>query len=187
MKLRIKNTNLTIILFGWLQIIGGIIGIGVVSWLNMNIGEVNGVILFIVLFGYFLFSFSIYTGIKLLNSETLKLGLVLSIINFCFQVFQFKMAGLGLTYTIGTAFSIGYEIDKLKFNFEIIYSQFYMSIATTDGEFKLMLNIIAIFFIMVLFDIWEEITSEPDDIDFRQKCLIVEAIKKKYIVDENQQ
>ncbi|MEQ9288707.1 MAG: hypothetical protein RIG77_17430 [Cyclobacteriaceae bacterium] len=165
MKLRIKNTDLTIKLFGWLQIIGGIIGIGVVSWLTMNIGEVNGAILLIILFGYFLFSYSIYSGIKLLNSETLKLGLVLSIINFCFQVIQFKILGYGLTYTIGTAFSIGYEIDKLKFNFEIISSQFYMSLATTDGEFKFMLNIMAIFFLVVLFDIWDEVTSEQGEVE----------------------
>lgn len=163
MKLRIKSTDLTIKIFGWLQIIGGIVGIGVISWLTLNLGEVNGAILFIVLLGYFLFSFSIYTGIKLLNSETKKLGIILSIINYCLQILQFKMAGYGLTYTIGTAFSIGYDIDKLKFNFEIISSQFYMSIRTSDGDFKLMLNIVAIFFLVVLLDIWEDINAESDE------------------------
>lgn len=163
MKLRIKNTELTIKLFAWLQIIGGIIGIGVVSWIILNLGEVNGAVLFIVLFGYFLFSFSIYSGIKLLHSETQRLGIILSIINYCLQLFQFKIAGYGLTYTTGTAFSIGYHIDKLKFNFEIISSQFYMSIRTSDGEFKLMLNIIAIFFLVVLFDIWDETNNKPEE------------------------
>jgi len=47
MKLRIKSTNLTVKIIGWLQIIGGIAGIGLMAYLMLNTGEINGALLLI--------------------------------------------------------------------------------------------------------------------------------------------
>jgi hypothetical protein len=60
MKLRIKNTELTLKIISWLQIIGGIIGIGLIIYSLLNTGELNGPLLFIFLTGISLFIFSIY-------------------------------------------------------------------------------------------------------------------------------
>lgn len=154
MKLRIKNTALTIKILGWMQIIGGVFGIGVVSYILIRLNELNGTLLFIILTGYSLFAFAITAGTKLLTKDGFKLGMVLSIINYSLQVFQLKMFGYGLTFTTGSAFSIGYE-KSIKFNFEIISSQFSMAI-NSDPEFIYMINLVAILVIYVLLDIWNE-------------------------------
>jgi hypothetical protein len=170
MKLRIRDTSLTTRTLGWIQIIGGIYGVGVVSWLTINLGEVNGAILFIVLTGYSLFAFSITSGIRLLIKRTLKLGLILSIINHSLQIFQFKLLGYALTFTSGTAFAIGFN-EGFEFNFAIISSEFNMAINTDDTEFIFMVNILAIFIIAVLLDIWNELYNQP------KKAQIIEGIE----------
>ena len=52
MKLRIKNTEITTKIISWIQIIGGIYGIGLISWLMLQKNDsINGAILFIFLLG----------------------------------------------------------------------------------------------------------------------------------------
>lgn len=159
MELRIRNTAFTSKLLGWLQIIGGIYGIGVVSYLTINLGEVNGAILFIVLTGYFLFGFSITAGVKLLNGVTRRLGIILSIINNSLQIIQFELLGWALTFTSGASFALGFK-DGLKVDFSIVSSAFSMSINTDGSDFIFMVNFWAIIVIATLVDIWKEL-NEP--------------------------
>lgn len=159
MNLRIKNTSITTKILGWLQIIGGIYGLGVVSFLTINLGEISGALLFIILVGYLLFTLSITAGVKLLSKRTVKLGLILSVVNNCLQLFQFKVLGWALTFTSGMALAFGYN-EGFKFEFAIISSEFNMAINTDDMEFYFLINVMAFVFIAVLLDIWRELFGE---------------------------
>lgn len=166
MELRIRNTAFTIKILGWLQIVGGITGIGSVSWLTINVGDVNGAVLFIILTGYLLNVLSITAGVKLLDTATLKLGMILSIVNNCIQIVQFRLFGYAFTFSSGAAISIGIH-DGLKFNFAIVTSDFNMAINTDDRDFLFMINILAVIIAAALFDIWTELfrTSKDNEAD----------------------
>lgn len=141
----------------------------------LNTGEVNGAILLIFLIGLALFIFSIYTGRQLLNKETLKYGIVLSIINQIFQIIQFKMAGYGFSFSSGGELLVGFS-NNIKFDFAIINSSFNMSINTDSSEFVFMVNFLAIFFLIVLFDIWEELKTHGENKETHEEATNVKNI-----------
>jgi len=159
MKLRIIDTLRTRQIISWIQIIGGITGIISVSKLTLGIGTINGALLFILLTGYSLFSFSIYTGIKLLNDRTQKLGMILTNINQILQIVQVKFLGYGLTYSVGIELCIGFE-RILNLDFAILASDFSMFINVDEMDFVFMINIIPIFLIIVISDIWRELYKQ---------------------------
>ena len=73
MRLRIKNTNLTLKMIGWLQILGGIVGLGIMAYIMYETGTITGVILLLILIGIGLFSFSIYSGKRIVTElQSLK-------------------------------------------------------------------------------------------------------------------
>lgn len=55
MRLRIKSTKLTLQIISGLQIVGGITGLGLVAYLMLQTGPINGAILLIFLMGLALF------------------------------------------------------------------------------------------------------------------------------------
>ena len=177
MRLRIKNTEYTLKVLGWVQIFGGIYGIGFVSWLTINVGDINGALLFILLFGYSLNIFCITSGIKLLNQDSIKYGLMFSMINYAFQVIQFKILGYSLIFSSGTAFTIGFN-DGFRFNFALFASSFQMAINTDDTDFVFMLNFVAILILVVLEEIWSEKYG-------KKKTEKLEQIVEKHIITEN--
>lgn len=183
MKLRIKSTNLTVKIIGWLQIVGGITGIGLMAYLMLNTGEINGALLLIFLIGLALFIFSIYTGKQLLNERSLKIGIILSIINQVFQLIQFKIAGYGLSYSSGSELLIGFS-DNTIFNFAIITSSFNMSINTDGFEFTFMVNLMAIFILVVLFDIWEELRPEERSEETNENTDIQDTIEETNMTNQ---
>ena len=88
MRIRIKSTTLTLQIISWLQIVGGVTGLGLVAYLMLQTGTINRAILLIFLIGLGLFSYSIYSGKRLLTDPEKGTGIVLSIINQVVQLFQ---------------------------------------------------------------------------------------------------
>ena len=161
MKLRIKNTNLTIKIVSWLQIVGGITGIGLMVYLMVQTGAINGAMMVIFLFGLALFSYSIHAG-KTLLTETNKLkGIVLSIINQCLQVVHFSLFGYGLSYSSGAEIALGFQEATFKVSASAIMSSFKMALFT-DDPFFVKINVFAIVIIVVLLDIEKELQSEDE-------------------------
>lgn len=78
MKKRIKDSKITLRAIAFYQIIGGIIGIGLVGWLMLRTGQINGPILFILLLATFLFGLSIYSGKLLFRNNKQKEGIIYS-------------------------------------------------------------------------------------------------------------
>lgn len=162
MRLRIKNTILTIKIISWLQIIGGVTGIGLVAYLMLQTGTINGAILLIFIIGLGLFIYSIYSGKRLLTDENKTTGIILSIVNQIVQLFQWSMFGYGLTYSSGAELALGVQGLSFKFNFAALISSFKMAINTND-EFFIKINIIAVLLIFVLVDILKELKGKKDE------------------------
>ena len=161
MILRIKNTGLTIKIISWLQIVGGVTGLGLVAYLLLNTGTINGPVLLIFLTGLGLFSYSIYSGKRLLTDDNKKTGIILSIINQALQIVQWSMFGYAFVYSAGAELTIGLQETTFKFNISALISSFQMSIKS-DSEFLFKINVIAILVIYVLVDILNELTDNAD-------------------------
>ncbi|WP_162428429.1 hypothetical protein [Pontibacter pudoricolor] len=155
MNLRIKNSQITLKVIGWIQIIGGILGFWVMSKIMLYTETVSGGILLVILVGLGLFSFSIYAGRHLLSEKEVTYGIILSIINQALQTVHFSMFGNGLSYSSGLVSLIGIE-NGFKFNFAIFSSVFNMSYLLESYDFMLKINLVAIFLILILVDIWRE-------------------------------
>ncbi len=159
MRLRIKSTPLTLQIISWLQIVGGVTGLGLVVYLMLQTGPINGAILLIFLTGLGLFSYSIYAGKRLLTDAEKGTGIILSLINQVLQLFQWSILGYGLSYSSGAEIALGIQGLTFKFNIAAIVSTFKMAI-NTDDEFFLKINLIALLIIFVLVDIFEESKEE---------------------------
>ena len=161
MKIRVKNSTLTLKVIGWLQVIGGITGLGLMAYLMLQTGAINGALLLIFLIGISLFCFSIYSGKRLVWDAQKKSGIILSIINQVIQIFQWSLSGYGFTYSSGAELAIGVQGFELKFNISAIISSFKMSINSSE-VFFLKINIIAIIIIFVLADILKKNQEEKE-------------------------
>ena len=161
MKLRIKSTNVTLKIIGWMQIIGGIAGLGVVAYLMLQTGQINGALLLIFLTGIALFSYSIYAGKRLLTDFDKLKGILLSLINQAIQVFQWTLFGYGLSYSTGAEIALGIQENTFKASASIIMSTFKMSL-NSDDPFRIKVNILAVVVIAVLLDIEKELQREEE-------------------------
>jgi len=154
-KLRIKDTAITLKIVSWLQIVGGITGVFLMAKLLLQTGTINGPLLFIILIGISLFIFSFYVGKKLLTEKDKIAGIRLSLLNQALQLFHFKLIGLGFSYSAGASFLLGVKGLSIDFNFFIITSSFQMTIFT-EGEYYFKINFLAVLLIIVLYDIYNE-------------------------------
>ncbi|GET31571.1 hypothetical protein PbJCM13498_04340 [Prolixibacter bellariivorans] len=157
MKPRIKNTHFTLTIIGWLQVVGGIAGLGLMAYLMLKTGTINGAILLMFLLGLGLYGFSIYSGKRLLTDGDKKTGIILSIINQVPQIIQWSLLGYALTYASGFQLAIGMANTGLSFGFSI--SSFKMAI-NSGGDFLFRVNFTAIVVIGVLANILAELKQE---------------------------
>jgi hypothetical protein len=158
-KLRIRTTDFTIRFISWLQIIGGISGLWLISTLLLQTGAITGGILFIFLIGISLYIFSIYSGNILLRGPNKKKGLMLSIVNQSFQLIQWSMFGYGFSYSCGLELLIGIKNLSFYFKYDILFSTFLMSI-NSNNDFFVKINIIPVFLLVILVDIYMEIRKK---------------------------
>jgi hypothetical protein len=164
MRLRIRDTSLTLKIIGWQQIVGGIAGIGVIAYLMLQTAAVNGGVLLIFLTGLALFIYSIYVGKSLLTDENKRVAIILAIINQAFQLIQWSMFGYGLSYSSGAELTVGIVDTTFKFDLAIITSKFQMSI-NSDPDFLLKINLFAFLVMLVLVDILNEDENEPEAVE----------------------
>ena len=146
-------------IISWLQIIGGVTGIWLVAYLMLRTETINGPILLILLTGLGLFTYSIYSGKRLLTDEGKTAGIILSIINQAIQLLKWSMFGYGLSYSSGAEIVLGIQGLIFKFNLAVIASNFKMAI-NSESEFFIKINVIAVFVLIVLIDIFKELKAK---------------------------
>lgn len=159
MKPRIKNTQLTLKIIGWLQIVGGIAGLGLIAYTMLGTGTITGTLLLMLLMGIGLFVFSIYAGKRLLTDADKKTGIILSIINQVPQIIQWSLLSYAFIYASGAQLSAGISNAGLSIDIKIFTSAFQMAI-NSDNEFLFRVNFFAIVVIGVLGDILAELKQK---------------------------
>jgi len=160
MKYRLKNTKITVLVIAIYQIIGGVAGIGLIAWLLLKTQTINGALLLIFLTAVGLYLLSIKAGMYLLE-KNYKKGLIYSIIIQAFQVVAIGLGSHKYDFYSGSKANIGVNFTdgfNLKFDFGLT-SQFNFAINSSDKEYFLYINIVAIFLIYVLSDLYNEIVS----------------------------
>ena len=164
MKLRIKSTEKTILILGIYQIIGSILGFFLIAKLLLRTGDINGAILLIYFIAVGLYSLSMKAGSVLIRKDY-KRGLILSIINQFFQVVAIAFGGYQFNYFSGAKLAAGFNFSNgflMSIDFGI-KSEFNLS-WNSGSEYYLFINVFAIFLIIVIFDIYEEIFKKNKDI-----------------------
>ncbi|MBS1523661.1 MAG: hypothetical protein JST50_21845 [Bacteroidetes bacterium] len=143
-----KASKIKLRVLAWYQIVGGIVGLGITFWLIFRVGQVNSLMILIILFALALYAFSIYSG-RLLLIDKYSKGLRLTIINQALQVLQFAMMGYGYLYVSGLMLTVGIKVENgftFDFNFALA-STWNMSIASSETAFNISINLVAIYFI----------------------------------------
>jgi len=162
MKLRIKSTKTTLLLFGIYQILGGLAGFYVVAWLLQQTGTINGITLLIFLIAIGLYCLSMKAGSVLLRKDY-KRGLILSMINQLFQIVAIAIGGYNFAFSSGAKLNTGFNFTDgflVKFDFGLS-SEFNLS-WNSGQEYFIYINILAIFLLYVLMDIYEELFKKKD-------------------------
>lgn len=144
-----EKLSLTLNIFGYYQIVGGIIGLGLLAGLIMSISSFNWLLLIILFVAVVLFFFSIYCGIILL--KRIEFGLKVSKINQLLQVIHFSILGYGFQYASGLHFSIGVDLTtEFNFTFNIGVSSWQMNINNDTPTIAISLNFVALLLIIFI-------------------------------------
>ncbi|MCD4772258.1 MAG: hypothetical protein K8R41_02605 [Bacteroidales bacterium] len=178
MKLRIKSTKKTILILGLYQIIGALFGFYLIAKLLLRTSEINGVILLIYLIAIGLYCLSMKAGSLLIRKEY-KRGLLFSLINQILQTIAYAVGGYKYYYFSGAKLSTGLNFNngfELKFDFGIT-SEFGLSWNSGD-EYYLYINVLAIFLIYVIIDIYEETFKKNKNIENSEMKEVHEIISK---------
>lgn len=129
MKFRIKSTKTTLRVIAIYQIIGGIIGFGMMAWLLLRTNEITGPILFIFCLAFVLFGFSIQARNLLLQVSKLKIGLIFSILLQFLQVIAIGLGNYAYEFTSGARAVIGLDFGgEFQFDLGAVLSTFLLSI-----------------------------------------------------------
>lgn len=160
MKIRIKNSSITLKVISLLQFIGGIVGLCMVAYLMLRTENITGPYLFVFFIGVALFCYSVYSGKRLFFDIDKTHAVIYSIVNYFLQIFHWSILGYGLTYSSGAGLTIGINGSTINFNFGAITSSFQISF-NSDSEFFFKVNLFAILILIILFDILKEMKAPP--------------------------
>lgn len=154
MKLRLKNTRTTLTLIAIIQIIGGLLGF--ISTALFLIQSKN--IDFNYIIPLFLFGFSLYSGILLLQNNKIEKGLILSSVLQIIQIVSFSFSNYIYSFCSGLKLSVGIKENLSPIlSLAFIKSQFSLSVSGKTSFIEI--NIIAIIILLILIDIYKEKTS----------------------------
>ncbi len=180
MKLRIKSTKTTILILGVYQLFGALLGFYIIAWLLLRTQEISGGALLIFFIAIGLYSLSMKAGSVLIRKEY-KRGLILSMINQIFQVFAIALGGYKYDFFSGAKFAAGFNFTDgflMKLDFGLT-SEFNLSWKSGE-EYFMYINLLAIFLIYVIIDIYDELFK-------KNKAITQTKVKEvsKFISEEN--
>ena len=146
--MRIKNKSLLLVkIVSIIEILWGGWGIILLASTLIKTGEINGVLLFIFLSGFTLFTFSIFAGKRLLQNQFD--GYLYSFINLGLQLIQASIGDYKYSYSASPSVLIGVLDSKLSFSVAILPS-FNMAINTSSQQF-IIINLfpVAVFLLLL--------------------------------------
>lgn len=149
MEDRLKRNQLKLRALSIYQIFGGIVGLGFLLFLIIQIQISNSLLILILFFAAALFSYSIFCGIILLKN--FKRGLTHSFINQVLQLLNFSIGGFAFQYVSGLFLSVGVDLSEsfyLKLNLGI--STWNLGINTEDSLTIINVNLVALYLIVFI-------------------------------------
>jgi hypothetical protein len=156
-----KNVKKQMLVAGYYQIIGGIIGLGLLIWTLINLDSFQPVLLVIFLPAFLLFFFSVYCGYLLVSGKIS--GGRLSIINQFLQLFSFAFGGYAYQYISGLGFTIGFDLtDSFNFIFYFGISSWKLNFNTDSPLIQLEFNLIALYVIFALIKLKRQVKTENE-------------------------
>lgn len=160
MKLETAKNNFTkLIVFGYYQIVGGVIGIGITIWFLLGLVSFNWLLLIIVVPAFFLFLFSVYCGFLLLRKNSR--GIKLSLLNQYLQLISFAFTGYAYQYASGVFLTIGIDLtESFNFLFNMGISSWELNINTDSPTIALKFNLVAFYLIIAIEKIKKQIAEE---------------------------
>ncbi|MEO6980376.1 MAG: hypothetical protein ABI113_18435 [Mucilaginibacter sp.] len=143
-----KKSKIKFKIFGWYQIIGGIVGVLLTLYLLALTDQLTGLMMILYLIAFGLYSFSIYSG-RILLGNNHERGLNLSILNQAMQVVSFTLLGYGFMYVSGMMFLVSIKAEagvKINFNFSFT-STWHLYFKSDDSTNEFAINFLAIYLI----------------------------------------
>ena len=124
----------------------------------LKTGTINGLMLFIFLFAFFLFGFSIQSGNLIIQSSKLNKGMIYSMILQGLQIVSFGIGNYCFDFYSGAKGFIGFEFRNcFKFDIGATFSGFNFTINSIDAGYFLKINVISIIILSILINIFNEI------------------------------
>ncbi|WP_026452138.1 hypothetical protein [Aequorivita capsosiphonis] len=145
---------------GYYQIVGGIIGILIMTFNIYDKLNSNGFFLFSMFLFFGLCAFSIYSGILLIQKKYLK-GLNCSIFIQAIQILSFAILGYIFNYAIGFYIRLTVELtNDTIVGFDFGFVNWNLSRNANQDLIEINFNIIAIILLGFIFKFKEKITNE---------------------------
>lgn len=141
---RFPRWNIVFKTLAWYQIIGGLIGYGVLVWHCAQLTSVNTTALLLLIGAVVLYGFSIYCGVLILKKPAQ--GLQYSFVNQLLQTVHIGWYGYVFKYNSGLTLSLTwlpFTDSTLSFNIE--FSRLYISINAGGDIAFIGINLFAIF------------------------------------------
>jgi hypothetical protein len=151
MKSELKTANILIVIIAWLQIIIGfmIAAISIYSIFYILINDFKFVVLITNSVNLILSSLSLCAGLFLVFFNNKKLGLILTIVNFIFQLVQFSIAGFGFAYSNGVEVLMGYN-EGFIYNFNLFSHFLDYNLNSGGNSFIVKLNVFSLIILWFL-------------------------------------
>lgn len=155
-------------ILSWYQIIGGIIGLGMMIQYILQTEAFNGYAVLLLFVMLILYLFSVASGLILLKNPAK--GMLPSRINQIIQIIGFAVAGYSFQYISGLGVSIGFDITEgmlLKLNAAL--SSFEYNWNTDHDEAFLVVNIVPLVVMYLLNKIENELEQENPSIELTKE------------------
>lgn len=145
-----KLTNLSTKLLAGYQVLGGLIGItSTINEILSNPDRLFGLLGLLYVIAIFLFSFSIYSGYKLINSE--ERGIYYSRINQSLQLIIFAILGYGYSFASGLKFVIGIDTtSETRIFYKYSLSTWRFMIGSDNDSSYLGINVVALILLIFI-------------------------------------
>lgn len=130
------------------QIIGGLIGIGLILWILISV-HIQFALQYIALFvAMLLYSFSIICGVALTKNK--KNSLSHSLINQILQIISFSIGGYGFQYISGFHISFGIELGYTAFLLKYGISSWQIEFNSKSAINEVHINVFSILIIILI-------------------------------------
>jgi len=143
------------------QIIGGLIGIGLIIWLTFKTEVLDLASVVVLSLMMLLFLYSFFCGVRLIQAK--ENALKFSLINQCIQVFGFSILGFGFTYVSGLYLTVEFDFTEIiNFNFGLGVSKFGLTFNSDSDTLAFNVNIIALLLIYWITKLMKKVKTEID-------------------------